>query len=119
GATDVDTGEFLVGIPPARGSATLLVEPPARFEPRLSVTVEGVARQTAPPLDADIIPPPPGFVLLSASAEIEVPVGRRAMTVALDGFNLLDTRYREYTSLLRYYADFPGRDLRLRVGVQF
>ncbi|MEM6929967.1 MAG: TonB-dependent receptor, partial [Myxococcota bacterium] len=116
-AVDLDTQEFLVGVPPNRGSATLIVKPPARFQPELSLTVEGVTRRSAPPLDADLLPPPPGYVLLSASAEIEVPLGRRTMTVALDGFNLLDARFREYASLLRYYADFPGRDVRLRVGV--
>ena len=26
---------------------------------------------------------------------------------------------REYTSLIRYYADMPGRDIRVRVGVDF
>lgn len=118
-ATDRATGEFLVGIPPTRGTATVEVRPPVRYEPKVSVTVEGAATQSGPPLEADLLPPPPGYVLLSASAGIEVPVGTRRVTVALDGFNLLDARYREYASLLRYYADFPGRDLRLRVGVRF
>jgi len=118
-AVDQDTGEFLVGIPPNRGAATLVVRPPVRFTTELSLTVEGVARQGGPPLDADLIPPPDGYALLSASAAVEVPLGRRLATVAVDGFNLLDARYREYASLLRYYADFPGRDVRLRLGLRF
>lgn len=118
-ATDLDTGEFLVGIPANRGRATVHVRPPTVGSPKLSVSVDGVARQNGPPLEADLLPPPPGYVLLSASLETEFPLGRRVMTLAVDGFNLLNTRYREYASLLRYYADFPGRDLRLRVGVRF
>ncbi len=118
-ATDLDTGEFLVNIPPNRGTATLLVRPPGRLQPKLTVTIEGVARQTGPPLDADLLPPPDGYALLSASAGITIPVGSRELLAALDGFNLLDVRYREYVSLLRYYADFPGRDLRLRLGFRF
>ena len=35
------------------------------------------------------------------------------------GQNITNQVYREYTSLLRYYADQPSRDIRLQVGFQF
>ena len=41
------------------------------------------------------------------------------MRLGVEVRNLLNTAYREYTSLLRYYADQPGRDVRLRVGMDF
>ena len=40
------------------------------------------------------------------------------VTLALQGTNLLNTRYRDYTSLLRYFADQPGIEIMLRLSVQ-
>ena len=66
-------------------------------------------------LDADFAPPPPGYALLGLSAETTLGKVR----VGAEVHNLLNTAYRDYTSLLRYYADQPGRDIRVRVGMDF
>jgi iron complex outermembrane receptor protein len=53
-------------------------------------------------------------------AGIDTEIGRKLpVRVGVDVHNLLNTAYREYTSLLRYYADQPGRNIRVRVGMDF
>lgn len=117
-ATDRSTGAFLIGTPPDRGRATLTARPPETAwvaEPALSVRVDAVARQSRTDPAADYVPAPEGYWLLGAAAEATV----RGVRVGVDASNLLNRRYREYTSLLRYYADQPGRDVRVRVGFDF
>ena len=65
------------------------------------------------------MPAPDGYRLLGASGSVTLPLRDREMRVGLEGLNLLNTAYRDYTSLLRYYADQPGRDIRFRVGTDF
>ena len=51
-----------------------------------------------------------------AAQYIEMAIKRR---IGLQVHNALNARYRDYTSLLRYYADQPGRDVRIRLGTSF
>ena len=69
--------------------------------------------------DADFAPPPPSYFVLGANAGIAVPIGEQRMTFSLTGRNLTNARYRDYTSLLRYYANEPGWDVLLRVSLDF
>ena len=57
--------------------------------------------------------------LLDAGAGIEVPARGQIINVSLRGTNLLNRRYRDYNSLLRYFADEPGWGLQLRVSMEF
>lgn len=41
------------------------------------------------------------------------------MRIGVTGHNLTNAVYRDYTSLFRYYGDFPGRDVRVRVATDF
>ena len=41
------------------------------------------------------------------------------LRISLQGQNLTNTRYRDYTSLMRYFADEPGWQLWLRVKLLF
>ena len=45
---------------------------------------------------------------------MEVPV-----LVSVEGRNLLNTPYREAMSLMRFFADQPGRELWRRVSMRF
>lgn len=84
----------------------------------IRVTADLVARQSRVDDAVDFAPAPDGYTLLGAS--IDAVVGEApAVRIGFDARNLLNTRYRDYTSLLRYYADQPGRDFRVRVGVDF
>jgi iron complex outermembrane receptor protein len=119
---DAQTEAYLIGAPPDHLNLRLIGRAPER-DPlhRLELYVEAdlVARQTRTDLAADFAPPPPGYVLLGLGADAQIHVAGRLMRVGLDVRNLLDARYRSYTSLLRYYADQPGRDVQVRVGFDF
>ncbi|MCA9490080.1 MAG: TonB-dependent receptor [Myxococcales bacterium] len=118
-AVDLASGSGLVMIPPDRVRGALLGRPRIRGfdEAVLQANVTWVARQTHVDEEVDLAPPPDGYVLVGAAASAEVPMGHDLLRVGVEGNNLLDARYREYTSLLRYSADEPGREVRLRVGM--
>lgn len=78
-----------------------------------------VARQDRSNDTIDFAPAPDGYFLLGASAGIEREWDAVLLRTSLEASNLLNRRYREYTSLLRYYADEPGVDVRLRFGADF
>ena len=69
--------------------------------------------------EMDFADPPPAYVLLGAGAGVEFPGEQHLMRLSLRGSNLLNARYRDYTSLLRYFADEPGWALQLRFAVEF
>jgi iron complex outermembrane recepter protein len=77
------------------------------------------ARQTRYDASADLASPPPAYFLASGSLEADVPMSGHSVRFALSGANLFGQRYREYTSLLRYFADQPGRQLWLRMSLKF
>ncbi len=117
---DADTGDWLVGIPPDRATVELIGRPPTPGSVgglTLRVGVDGVARQSRVDPAADFAPAPDGYALLSAGAEATLALRRRELRLGVEAENLLNTAYREYTSLLRYYADQPGRDVRVRIAL--
>jgi iron complex outermembrane receptor protein len=119
-AHDAATGAFLVMIPPDRLKVALDSAPlalGALGEGYGSLGLEHVFEQTRVDPDADVAPPPDAYTLVDAELGVHVPLGARTLEVGLLGRNLFDARYRDYTSLLRYYADEPGRSVRLRVGI--
>lgn len=119
-ARHAETGEHLIGTPPDHLHVALVGRPPSLGrlrDPRVAATVALVARQSRTDLEADFAPPPEGYILLGFTAEVRLDLRGHPLRVGVEGHNLLDTAYREYTSLLRYYADQPGRDFRVRVGV--
>jgi iron complex outermembrane receptor protein len=121
-AVDTNTQGALVMIPPDRIQATLKLAPP-KVGPLRKAFAElsglYVFEQTHVDPEADLAPPPDAYFLLDAAIGAEVPLGKRTLKVGLEAHNLLNTRYRDYSSLLRYYAEEPGRDVRLRIGLDF
>lgn len=117
-------GEHLVGVPPDR------LELAARLQPRrlgplrdllveVSAGVVGSVRGYTDP-KLDLAPYPAPYALVGAALGARVPLPRGAgVEVQLEVENLVNTRYRDTLSLLRYYADEPGRNVRLRVGFDF
>jgi iron complex outermembrane receptor protein len=67
----------------------------------------------------DFAPAPDGYVLLNAEIGIKFPLKDRALSIALEGQNLLNTSYRVYMNRLRYFADEPGMNFMLRVKYNF
>lgn len=89
----------------------------ARGYLELGGTVVDRQRHYLPGLD--FAPPPPAYVLLGAGAGVEFPTQGELVRLSLVGTNLLNMRYRDYNSLLRYFANEPGWGLQLRVSVEF
>lgn len=121
-ARSVETGAFLIGIPADNARASLVARREALGAWRSAaakVSVDAVARQSRVDPALDFAAPPPGYVLVGLSASAERPFGARTLSLGVEASNVLNQAYREYTSLLRYYADQPGCDVRVRVGLHF
>ena len=120
-AENQDTGDQLIGTPADHVQLALIGRIPpmgAVQKVDLHISADVVASQSRVNRRHDFAPPPPGYTLLGAGIDTEI--GRRQpVRVGVDARNLLNTPYREYTSLLRYYADQPGRDVRVRIGMDF
>jgi iron complex outermembrane receptor protein len=114
---------YLVFIPPdrARGSATLkAAKLPLGFSNGfISAAGTVVRRQDRYDLRADFASPPDAYFLLGAELGAETAFDHQTLKFALQGSNLLNERYRDYTSLLRYFADQPGWQLMLRLTLTF
>lgn len=120
-SVDRATGEHLVGTPADQVQVSLVGRPPAAGpfqDTELRLTTDIVGKQTRVDPASDLAPAPDGYMLLGAS--FETTVGSvRPVRIGVSGHNLTNTAYREYTSLLRYYADQPGLDVRVRIGIDF
>jgi iron complex outermembrane receptor protein len=115
-------GGWLVFVPPDRLRAGAAVRRDALGRLRevsLGVTTTLAARQDRFDPAADLAPPPDGYALLGAELAATVDVQGRPVALSLTGSNLLDARYREYTSLARYFVDQPGWQALLRASVRF
>ena len=120
-ARDRADKQQLVGTPADRLTAELVwrARPKGTLRKLESrATIEGVDRQRRVDPTIDFAPAPDGYVLFGLSADVEL--GREhPLRLGVMARNVLDQPYREATSLLRYYADHPGRDIRVRVGTDF
>ena len=113
---------YLVFIPPDRLRGSVTYKRPRLGSLRqgfASISGTYVARQDRFDLAADFAPPPDAYFLLGAELGAETRVGDQTVKFALQGTNLLDARYRDYTSLLRYFVDQPGWQLMLRASLHF
>lgn len=121
-AVDTATNAPLVMTPADRVQAALRFAPPD-VGPFADLFAEAsglyVFEQTRVADGAELAPPPDGYLLLGAAVGARIPLGARSLKVGIEANNLLNARYRDYTSLLRYYADEPGREVRLRLGLDF
>ncbi|MGB0646053.1 MAG: TonB-dependent receptor [Bradymonadia bacterium] len=120
-AFEVETQEFLLFIPSDRFRTELtynLPEAGAIEEPYVSVNAQFVARQYNVSPDADFAPVPDGYILLGARMGTAFKVEQQRYTLGVEVQNALNTRYRDYTSMLRYYADEAGLQAFLRFGTE-
>jgi iron complex outermembrane receptor protein len=121
-ARQLPSGAPVVFIPPDRYRLGVTYYwPDVRGTDNGFVTVGGtiVDRQRRYDVEADFTTPPPAYGLLHAGLGIEVPFSGQRFKAALHGSNLTNTRYRDYTSLLRYFANEPGWELMLRLTLEF
>ncbi|WP_423736576.1 TonB-dependent receptor [Chitinophaga caseinilytica] len=89
-----------------------------------AISMQNVTKQTRIPADPknplnpagqDLIPPPDAYNLLNLEAGSTVHFGRQPLSVILGATNILNTRYRDYMNLFRYYADEPGANVYLKL----
>ena len=121
-AIDLADGAGLVSIPPDRFGGTVTIRPPPTgllSDMFLDVSGEYVLEQTHVAPGADLAPPPPAYTLIGAGLGATIALKRFDLTLALEVNDILNRPHRDYTSLLRYYADDPGREFRFRVDVDF
>jgi iron complex outermembrane receptor protein len=121
-AKNVDDGSYLVFVPADHYRTSITYHPPDLGSLRNSfVTVTGmyVAQQHRYDMKADFIAPPAAYFLLGAELGTETSLAHQSVRFALQGSNLTNSRYRDYTSLNRYFADEPGWQVWLRMSVFF
>lgn len=85
----------------------------------VDVSVQGVARQTRFVAGEDYLEPPPSYATIDVDLGGSIDVLGTTTRLTLSIFNVLDTRYRDYLSRYRYFADDPGRNVVLRWHVPF
>ncbi len=113
---------FLVFVPPdrARASATYTnLDALGRRRGYLSLAGTFVRRQNRFDINADLAAPPDAYFLVDAEVGAETRINDQKVKLAIAGTNLLNTRYRDYTSLLRYFADQPGWQLMVRLSFNY
>jgi iron complex outermembrane receptor protein len=121
-AENVRDGSYLVFVPADRFRGAITLHAPDGWGLRktsLSVAGTYVSRQRRFDLAADFAAPPASYVQLGAELGTETRAAGQTLRFALQGANLTNARYRDYTSLLRYFADEPGWQLWMRMSVFF
>ena len=116
-----ETGDQLIGTPADHMTLTAVGRLPtmgAIQKTEIKIKADLVAKQSLVDERQDFVPTPEGYTLWGASIETEIGQ-KQPVRVGIEGHNLFDTAHREYTSLLRYFGDQPGRDVRVRVGFDF
>ena len=84
-----------------------------------SIGVVRVGRQNRAPEEIDLLPPPDAYTRLQASASCRLLLRNRSVSLFLKATNLLNASYRDYLNRLRYFADEPGRNIELRIKIDF
>ncbi|MDX2090893.1 MAG: TonB-dependent receptor [Kofleriaceae bacterium] len=121
-AKNTDDDSYLAFIPPdqARASVTLKRASLGGLGKSFAMIAGTLVRkQTRYELASDFAAPPDAYALLGAELGTETTFGSQTVKFALQGTNLTNARYRDYTSLLRYFADQPGRQVLFRVSLSF
>jgi iron complex outermembrane recepter protein len=90
----------------------------------LQIGLRSVARQTRYPMlvqtDSYREPQPPrGYSLLDMGLSSNIRLGRQQFDLSIDAKNILNTSYRDYLSRFRYLIDEPGRNIVIRMAIQF
>lgn len=115
-------GEALLFVPPARIQNSLRFRLPWEGwfrDSYVSVSSVVVFEQTDFEPSTDFSPPPEGFHLLGFGAGTQVDLGEQVLSLTANVENATNTTYRNYPSLIRYFADEPGISFILRAGLEF
>lgn len=121
-ADNLSDDAFLVLIPPDRIENRLTLRAPdigpfsgTSFWAESIVTLE----QRRVDSNADFTDPPEAYHLVGVGLSSSIDIQGQPVEVSAEVQNLLDARYRDYLSRLRYFADEPGRSAILRIRIPF
>lgn len=122
-ARDTKSNDWIILMPSDRYAGSLSYKFKSIDKmPHCAVGVNGtyVPQQRRIPGNFDQIDfprPPSSYFLLDAFCDADVLVRKQALKLGISVTNLLNTRYRDYLDLFRYFIDQPGTNVRLRVTV--
>jgi iron complex outermembrane receptor protein len=131
---DQNTDEPLIMMPPANLSNTLQYKNETLKNLRIGLESNYVFRQnefpdTNPELFLpisesveiiDLSTPPPAYHLMHLNADADFKAfGNSTLSVGLTVNNLFNTAYRDYLNRLRFYADDLGRNIVLRLKINY
>ena len=118
--------DWLILMPADRLGGELTVAIPALKklpENHLTVELQHVFEQTRVPAQYagkhDYASPPPAYTLLHAGISTRIASEKWPVTIRLSGRNLLNTTYRDYLNMFRYFTDEMGRNFMLSVKLNF
>ncbi|MEH6679247.1 MAG: TonB-dependent receptor [Sediminicola sp.] len=131
---DLSRDQPLILMPPVNLKNELIYQHPGFHDLRLSLQSEYVFEQNEFPDNnfevflpesqtfemVDISTPPAAYHLLNFKSDVSFDLPHNAtMGVGLSMTNLLNTSYRNYLNRLRYYADDLGRNVLLRLTIDY
>lgn len=85
----------------------------------VKLAIENVAEQTRIPVGQDYTPPPPAYTLFDLEGGTQLQWSGHPIHLGLTVQNLFNTTYRSYLNRLRYFAAEQGRNVSIRVKLQF
>jgi len=124
-ARDVAQKDWLILMPSDRCSASLKYQFAVNKQLNecfIGINSQYVWQQHRLPANFDNIDyprPPAAYFLLNAEAGTKIKIQRQPMTCSIAVSNLLNTKYRDYMDVFRYFIDQPGTNVALRLSVPF
>jgi iron complex outermembrane receptor protein len=123
-AFDWNSGAHLLGIPSDQGSLELIGRIPDRGAVQsleIGMNIRHVTKQDRVDPESDFAEAPEAYTLFGARCDMKIE--RKGMNnplrIGILASNLFNQSYREYNSLLRYFAHQPGRDVRFHIGLDW
>ena len=114
--------DWLIGVPADRFDNTLRYEWPSISKWKnvfIQINNLIVSKQFRVPPNSDFAPPPPGYMLWTASAGTSMAIGKQELKISLSITNLTNVDYRDYLDRFHYYFADLGRNISLRIIVPF
>lgn len=122
-AWNKDIQDYLIFMPADRFEQALgyqLAEKDDKeIAPYVRLSMINVLEQKRVPANSDYTAPPPGHTRFNLEAGYTFYWNKQTLNLGLSIYNLFNTRYREYLNRFRYFTDEIGRNVALRVKVEF
>ncbi|MBW4969065.1 TonB-dependent receptor [Croceibacter atlanticus] len=131
---DTSLDRALINMPPVNTTNSLTFKNEKLNNLRLGITSQYVFRQNEFPNNnfevfipetettevVDLSTPPDAYHLLGFTSSVDFSVfNKSTLNVGLDVSNIFNTEYRDYLNRLRYYADDLGRNVTLRLKLNY